>query len=75
VRETPFTRHDVYVADEVFLTGTAVEVIAVVEVDGRIIQNGKPGNVTNQLLEEFRRIVTTDGVAVYPSETNHVNVS
>jgi branched-chain amino acid aminotransferase len=75
VRETPFTRHDVYVADEVFLTGTAVEVIAVVEVDGRIIKDGKPGNVTNQLLEEFRRIVTTDGVAVYPSETNHVNVS
>lgn len=75
VRETPFTRHDVYVADEVFLTGTAVEVIAVVEVDGRVIQDGKPGNVTNQLLEEFRRIVTTDGVAVSPSETNHANVS
>ncbi|MGZ4159234.1 MAG: branched-chain-amino-acid transaminase [Neobacillus sp.] len=75
VKESPFTRHDVYVADEVFLTGTAVEVIAAVEVDGRKINDGKPGQVTNQLLEEFRRIVTTDGVPCYPSETNHAIVS
>ena len=75
VKEVPFTRHDVYVADEVFLTGTAVEVIAAVEVDGRKINDGKPGQVTNQLLEEFRRIVTTDGVPCYPSETNHAIVS
>ena len=70
VREAPFTRHDVYVADEVFLTGTAVEVIAVVEVDSRQIQDGKPGPVTNQLLEEFRRIVRTDGVTCYPTAAN-----
>lgn len=70
VRETPFTRHDVYVADEVFLTGTAVEVIAVIEVDTRVINGGKPGEVTNQLLEEFRRIVTTDGVKCYPDTSN-----
>ena len=38
LRESPFTRHDVYVADEVFLTGTAVEVIAVIDVDGRKIK-------------------------------------
>ena len=38
--EGVFTRHDVYVADEVFLTGTAAEVIAVVNVDGRIIGDG-----------------------------------
>ncbi|MEH7352046.1 branched-chain-amino-acid transaminase [Neobacillus drentensis] len=75
VRESPFTRHDVYVADEVFLTGTAIEVIAVIEVDGRIIQGGKPGAVTNVLLEEFRKIVTTDGVACYSTNTPHAVVS
>jgi branched-chain amino acid aminotransferase len=75
VRESPFTRHDVYVADEVFLTGTAVEVIAAISVDGRKISNGKPGNVTNDLLDEFRKIVTTDGVACYPESTSHAVVS
>ena len=75
VKESPFTRHDVYVADEVFLTGTAVEVIAVIDVDGRKISDGKPGEVTKQLLVEFRRIVTTDGVACYPPVTNHAIVS
>ncbi|MDR7077059.1 branched-chain amino acid aminotransferase [Neobacillus niacini] len=75
VRESPFTRHDVYVADEVFLTGTAVEVIAAISVDGRKISDGKPGNVTNDLLDEFRKIVTTDGVACYPESTNHAVVS
>jgi branched-chain amino acid aminotransferase len=75
VRESPFTRHDVYVADEVFLTGTAVEVIAVIDVDKRKISDGKPGEVTNILLEEFRKIVTTDGVACYPERANHAIVS
>lgn len=62
IEETPFTRHDVYIADEVFLTGTAIEVIAVVDVDSRMIGNGKPGSVTNHFLQEFRKLVTTDGV-------------
>jgi branched-chain amino acid aminotransferase len=75
VKESPFTRHDVYVADEVFLTGTAVEVIAVVDVDGRVISEGKPGEVTNELLKEFRKIVTIDGVACYPTAANHAIVS
>lgn len=66
VKEEPFTRHDVYVADEVFLTGTAAEVISVVEVDGRKIKDGKPGPVTNHLLTEFRRYVEQEGVKVYP---------
>lgn len=70
LKETPFTRHDVYTADEVFLTGTAVEVIAVIEVDGRKISDGKPGKITNHLLEEFRRLVITDGVPCYPFEAN-----
>ncbi|AIG25606.1 branched-chain-amino-acid transaminase [Brevibacillus sp. 7WMA2] len=65
VKEEPFTRHDVYIADEVFLTGTAAEVISVSEVDARVIRDGKPGPVTKQLLEEFRRYVQVDGVKVY----------
>ncbi|ADU29664.1 branched-chain-amino-acid transaminase [Evansella cellulosilytica] len=75
MKETPFTRHDVYVADEVFLTGTAAEVIAVVEVDKRMISDGKPGKVTNHLLSEFRKVVTTDGIQCYPSSKNRAEVS
>ncbi|WP_053219884.1 branched-chain-amino-acid transaminase [Virgibacillus senegalensis] len=75
LKETPFTRHDVYVADEVFLTGTAVEVIAVVEVDGRKINDGKPGKVTNHLLKEFRNAVTQDGIKCYPEVDNKAVVS
>lgn len=67
MKEAPFTRHDVYTADEVFLTGTAVEVIAVVDVDGRTIADGKPGEVTNHLLAEYRNVVQTDGVQCYSS--------
>src|SRR5262249_2796600 len=49
VRETALTKHDVYVADECFLTGTAAEVIPVVKVDGRKIGTGVPGPVTRDL--------------------------
>jgi len=44
------------VADEVFLTGTAAEIIAVVKVDGRVIGTGKPGPVTRQLRERFQQL-------------------
>ncbi|AWB45708.1 branched-chain-amino-acid transaminase [Paenibacillus sp. CAA11] len=65
LKEEPFTLHDVYVADEVFLTGTAAEVIAVREVDGRIIGQGQAGPITLKLLEEFRSIVNQDGLKVF----------
>ncbi|HEY4390100.1 MAG TPA: branched-chain-amino-acid transaminase [Paenibacillus sp.] len=65
LKEESFTMHDVYVADEVFLTGTAAEVIAVREVDGRIIGSGQAGPVTLKLLEEFRSIVDQDGLKVW----------
>jgi branched-chain amino acid aminotransferase len=68
VDETPFTLHDVYVADEVFLTGTAAEVIPVVMVDGRQIGCGKPGDVTKTLLNEFRKQTLIDGVPCYQAE-------
>jgi branched-chain amino acid aminotransferase len=56
-REMTLTRHDVYAADEVFLTGTAAEVIGVVKVDGRVVGNGKPGPLTRQLRERFHQYV------------------
>ena len=73
VKEEPFTRHDVYTADEVFLTGTAAEVIAVVKADGRVIGDGVPGEHTKRLLEAFRQRVVSEGVKVYQSNSN-VNV-
>jgi branched-chain amino acid aminotransferase len=51
------TRHDVYVADELFLTGTAAEVIAVTKVDGRVIGAGKQGPITRLLREKFTAAV------------------
>ncbi len=56
------TRHDVYNADECFLTGTAAELIPVVKVDGRLIGNGKPGAVTNKLLQRFKELTKKDGI-------------
>jgi branched-chain amino acid aminotransferase len=56
VREIPLTKHDVYIADECFLTGTAAEVIPVVKVDSRRIGDGTPGPVTRDLTERFRQL-------------------
>lgn len=56
-QECNMTRHDIYVADELFLTGTAAEIIAVTKVDERAIGTGKPGPVTQQLRERFRVLV------------------
>jgi branched-chain amino acid aminotransferase len=56
VREVSLTRHDVYIADEVFLTGTAVEVIGVVKVDNRKIGTGAPGPITKELKEKFYKL-------------------
>jgi branched-chain amino acid aminotransferase len=53
VVEKNLTRFDLYVADEFFLTGTAAEVIGVVEIDGRQIADGKPGKITGLLRKKF----------------------
>ncbi len=53
VREVAMIRHDLYVADEIFATGTAAEVIPIVEVDRRPVGNGKPGTITMQLNQDF----------------------
>ena len=53
-----FTRYDLWNAEECFLTGTAAEIIPVVEVDGRRVGTGKPGQVTKSFLERFRSKAT-----------------
>ncbi|MFW6217545.1 MAG: branched-chain-amino-acid transaminase [Verrucomicrobiota bacterium] len=60
-REANLTRYDVWVADELFLTGTAAEIVPIVEVDARPIGDGKPGPVTARFLESFRQRVRTEG--------------
>jgi len=56
------TRHEVYISDECFLTGTAAEIIPVVMVDGRKIGDGKPGKLTSTLLKKFREMTKKEGV-------------
>ena len=56
VREIALTKHDVYIADECFLTGTAAEVVPVVKVDNRQIGQGVPGPITRDLKERFHRL-------------------
>ncbi len=53
VVEKNLTRFDLYVCDEFFLTGTAAEVIGIVEIDGRVIGDGKPGPITKLLRKKF----------------------
>ncbi|OIQ10552.1 branched-chain-amino-acid transaminase [Neomoorella thermoacetica] len=65
VYEKVFTRHDVYVADECFLTGTAAEAIPVVKVDGRPIGNGQPGPITRDLIARYRELTKTDGPKIF----------
>lgn len=60
--EKVMTRHDLFNADEVFLTGTAAEIIPVVKLDGRPIADGKPGPVTAALRKAFQTLTRQDGV-------------
>ncbi len=68
VSECVLTRHDLYNADECFLTGTAAEIIPVVKIDGRMIGSGKPGKETGRLLKAFRQLTARDGVLVGKKE-------
>ena len=60
--ERLITRHEVFIADECFLTGTAAEIIPVVKVDGRVIGDGRPGALTKKLMASFHAMTTKDGV-------------
>ena len=63
-REQAMGLHDLYNADECFLTGTGAEIVPVINIDGRQIDNGRPGAHTQQLLELFRELRVKDGYKV-----------
>jgi len=65
VRETDITRHDVFVADECFLTGTAAEIVPVVKADGRSIGNGKPGPITARIIARYRQVTHETGTPIF----------
>ena len=60
--EGDITRHEVYNAEECFLTGSAAEIIPVVKVDGRVIGDGKPGKSTKKLRQLFKVATSRDGI-------------
>lgn len=64
VKEEVLTRYDLFTADEMFLTGTAAEIIAVTEVDKRTIGSGEPGPVTNDLLGRFHEFTKHNGLDI-----------
>ncbi len=64
IREQELTRYDVWIADECFLTGSGAEVIPVVKLDGREIGSGRPGPLTQRVLEAFRRRVRIEGTRI-----------
>jgi len=57
--------YDLYTADEVFVTGTAAEVAPIVEIDGRVIGDGRPGKLTRRIMEEFEKVTRTEGTPIY----------
>ncbi len=68
VEERVFTRHEIYIADECFLTGTAAEVIPVVKLDQRVIGNGEPGKVTQKLIAAYRHYANNFGTQIFPED-------
>jgi len=62
VHEHVFTRHELFISDECFLTGTAAEIVPVVKVDARVIGDGKPGKITKRIMAEFHKLTKKEGV-------------
>jgi branched-chain amino acid aminotransferase len=65
LHERDMSRHDIFTADECFLTGTAAEVIAAVKLDQRIIGTGKPGPLTQRIITRFRELTQSTGTPIY----------
>ncbi|MBU2599487.1 branched-chain-amino-acid transaminase [bacterium] len=63
-KEDVLTRYDLYTAEEMFLTGTAAEIIPIITVDGRMIGNGKPGKITTSLRNAFTELTQNEGTVV-----------
>lgn len=64
VHEVTMTRHEIYTADECFLTGTAAEVIPAVQYDRRPIGDGKPGKMTAEIIKNFKVLANSTGTPV-----------
>ncbi|MDD5644783.1 MAG: branched-chain-amino-acid transaminase [bacterium] len=62
VKQIVMSRHDIFNADECFLTGTAAEIVPVVECDRRVIGNGQPGPMTKKLIRLYKNLTNTAGV-------------
>ncbi|MDD5423872.1 MAG: branched-chain-amino-acid transaminase [Candidatus Omnitrophica bacterium] len=62
IKEEVLTRYDLFNSDEMFLTGSAAEIIPVVRMDRRKIGDGKPGKMTAKLISEFHKLTKVDGV-------------
>jgi branched-chain amino acid aminotransferase len=65
VGEPNLTRYDLFNADECFLTGTGAELIPVVKLDGRVIGTGKPGPVTQNLVQKYHALTQVSGEPIY----------
>ncbi|MCK4434810.1 aminotransferase class IV, partial [Candidatus Bathyarchaeota archaeon] len=65
--ERNITPTDLFTADEAFFTGTAAEIVPIVEVNKRIIGDGKPGSITRKLMQEFEKTVRdpTEGTPIH----------
>lgn len=64
LEEKTMTRYDLYVANEIFLTGTAAEVIPLVKLDEREIGDGKPGEISKQMISAFRELANSEGTEI-----------
>ncbi|HXG06334.1 MAG TPA: aminotransferase class IV, partial [Nitrososphaera sp.] len=58
VIERPIPRTELYMADEIFLTGTAAEIVPVTSIDGHVIGSGREGPVTKTIREMYAKIVS-----------------
>lgn len=64
VQETFMNRFDLYTADEMFVTGTAAEVVPVSKIDGREVGNGKIGPVTEEIRGKYMALVRSEGYKI-----------
>ncbi|MDP8214283.1 MAG: branched-chain-amino-acid transaminase [Candidatus Euphemobacter frigidus] len=64
VKQVVMTRHDLFIADECFLTGSAAEIVPVIKIDGRVIGDGRPGAITRDLMKSYHRLTRKEGVPV-----------
>ncbi|MCD6339349.1 MAG: branched-chain-amino-acid transaminase [Verrucomicrobia bacterium] len=66
VAEVNLTRYDLYAADECFLTGTGAEIVPVTKIDLREVGEGRPGAVTQRLVESYRKLTAVSGDPIWP---------